>query len=53
MQINRTIRAALGRVVDVAARALADQDQAVGLWCVLCLVALPLVLALLAQGGVA
>lgn len=53
MQINKTIRAALSRVVDVAARAVADQDQAVGLWCALCLVALPLVLALPAQGGVA
>lgn len=53
MQVRKTIRAALGRVVDVAVRAVADQDQAVGLWCVLCLVALPLVLALPAQGGVA
>lgn len=53
MQTNKRIRAALGRVVDVAVRAVADQDQAVGLWCVLCLVALPLVLALPAQGGVA
>ncbi|MCO5976798.1 hypothetical protein [Ideonella oryzae] len=51
MTMRRKIRAALGRVVHVAARVVADQDQAIGLWCVLCLVALPLVLALPAQGG--
>lgn len=51
--LKMKIHAGPGRAVHMAARVVADQDQAIGLWCVLCLVALPLVLALPAQGGLA
>lgn len=51
--LKTKIRAGLGRAVHVAARVVADQDQAIGLWCVLCMAVLPWVLALPAQGGAA
>ena len=51
--LKTKIRAGLGRARNMAARVVADQDQVIGLWCLLCMAVFPWVLALPSQGGAA